>query len=93
MQPHTRPLRSTQDNKGYAPASKVLLVTHILVACQKNIETAALGHGQQITIGERIPSPVFGLRHNVANEKPSNAARRYMVKQNEHLRQHVQRER
>ena len=37
-------------------------------------------------VGQRIPSSIFGLSDGVAGKKPSDAAGRYVIKQNEHPR-------
>ena len=93
VQSNTRPLRSAQHHKGYSAARKVLLIAHILVGGEKYVETGPLRRCQQVAVGQRIPSPVLGLCNGVARKEPGNAARRYMVKKNEHPRVCLQWER
>ena len=59
-------------------------MAHVFVGGQKHVETGPLRFGQQVAIGEPIPSSVLGLCDGVAGKKPGNAARGYMVKENEH---------
>ena len=61
MQFHQRPLRRAQNHKGDASARKVLLTAHIFVSGNKHVETAALRFGQQIAVGQFVPSSVFSL--------------------------------
>ena len=75
-----------QYHKGDLPPSKVLLMAHVLVAGQKHVETGPLRLGQQVAIGQRIPSSVFGLNDGVGRQESGDAGRRYVVKENEHPR-------
>jgi hypothetical protein len=45
MQFHKRPLRRAQHHKSYTASCKVLLVTHVLIGCQKHVETGSFGLG------------------------------------------------
>ena len=87
-----RPLRSTQYCNGYSAASKILLIAHVFVGGKKNVETRTLGFGQQVAVCKRVPSSIFGLCDGVGRKEPGNAARRYVVKQNEHPQRNLQRE-
>lgn len=42
VQSHNRPLRSAQHHNGYAAATKVLLIAHVLVGGKKHVETGLL---------------------------------------------------
>jgi len=84
VQSNNRPLRSAQHHKSNSAASEILLVAHAFVSGKKHVETRAFRLDQQVAIGQRIPSSVFGLCDSVAGKEPGNAARRYMVKENEH---------
>ena len=46
MQFHYRPLRRAEDDKGDAAASQVLLVAHVFIGGDNDIETGRLGRGQ-----------------------------------------------
>ena len=59
-------------------------MAYVLVGGKKYVETGPLRFGQQVAIGQRIPSSVFGLGDGVGRQEPGNAGRRYMVKENEH---------
>jgi hypothetical protein len=56
MQFYDRPLRRAEDDNGYAPADQVLLVAHVFIGGDKDIETSRLGRGEQVTIAESIPT-------------------------------------
>jgi len=84
VQSNNRPLRSAQHHNGYFAACKVLLIAHVFIGGKKHVETGPVRFGQQVAVGERIPSSILGLCDGVAGKKPGNAARRYMVKENEH---------
>ena len=75
------PLRSTENDKGYSTAFKVLLIAHVLVGGQKHVNPGSFRHGQQVAVAECIPSPVFGLCDGVAWKKSGDALRRYMVRE------------
>ena len=51
-----------------APASKILLVTHILVSSKKYVETGPLSLVQQLAIGQRVSATVSRLYHDMAGE-------------------------
>jgi len=62
MQFYDRPLWRAEDDKGYAAAGQVLLVAHVFIGSDKDIETSRLGRGEQITIAESVPPAIFGFR-------------------------------
>src|ERR1700730_14936188 len=68
----------------YAPAGQVLLVAHVFIGGDIDIETSRLGRGEQVTIAESIPTAIFGFRDRVTNKRACDALRRHMVKENEH---------
>ena len=84
MQFYDRPLRRAEDDKGYAAAGQVLLVAHVFIGGDKDIETSRLGRGEQVTIAESIPTAIFGFRDRVTDKRACDALRRHMVKENEH---------
>jgi len=92
IQPHYWPLRSAQHYNRYFAATEVLLIAHVLIGRKKHVEIRVLRFGQQFAVGERVPSSVFGLCDGVTRKEPGNAARRYVVKQNEHPQRNLQRE-
>ncbi len=79
-----RPLRSSQDHKGYSPPSKFLLKAHVLVCGENYIETGSFRFNQQVSVSERVPTKLPRFGHRVASKKPANASGRYMVKENAH---------
>jgi hypothetical protein len=84
MQFYDRPLRRAEDDKGYAAAGQVLLVAHVFIGGNKDIETGRLGRGEQVAIAESIPTTIFGFRDRVTDKRACDALRRHMVKENEH---------
>ena len=58
---------------------------------KKHVETRVLRFGQQFAVGERVPPSVFGLCDGVTRKEPGNAARRYVVVENEHPQANLQR--
>jgi hypothetical protein len=62
MQFYGRPLRRAEDDNGYAAAGQVLLVAHIFIGGDKDIETSCLGRDEQVTVAESIPTAIFGFR-------------------------------
>lgn len=84
VQSYTGPLRRAQHHKSYTSACKVLLVTHILIGGQKYVETGSLRRRKQIAVSRLIPSPVFGFCDGVTRQGTRDAARRYVIKENEH---------
>ena len=91
VQSNKRPLRSAQDHKGYAAACEVLLIAHVLVGGQKHVEPGPFCFGQQVAVGQRIPSSFFGLRNGVTRNEPGDATRGYGVKKNAHRRRFLRR--
>ena len=67
-----------------APAGQVLLVAHVFIGGNKDIETGRLGRGEQVAIAESIPTTTFGFRDRVTDKRACDALRRHMVKENEH---------
>jgi hypothetical protein len=84
MQFYDRPLWRAEDDKGYAAAGQVLLVTDVFIGSDKDIETSRLGRGEQVTIAESIPPAIFGFRDRVTHKRACDAFRRHVVKENEH---------
>ena len=60
MQSHDRPLRSAQHYDSNLAASKILLVSNVLVAGKKNLEPGPLRFGDEIAIGKPVPSAFLG---------------------------------
>ena len=84
VEPHNRPLGCAQHHKGYSATCKVLLKAHVLVCGKQHIETRLFRFSQQVAVGERVPPSVFRLGDGVTLKKRGNAARRDVVKENEH---------
>src|SRR5260370_20612630 len=84
MQFYDRPLRRAEDDKGYAVAGQVLLVAHVFIGGDKDIEAGRLSRGEQVTIAESIPTAIFGFRDRVTDKRACDTLRRHMVKENEH---------
>ena len=61
LQPNKRPLRRAQHDKGDAASREVLLIAYAVVRRQKDVETSALPLGQQVTVAQPVPTPVFGF--------------------------------
>jgi hypothetical protein len=63
------PLLKPDDNDRNGPAGHVLLITHVLVGRQEDLEARVLGHGQEVAVLQRFP--VFWRRraHGVAGQK------------------------
>jgi len=57
-----------------------------LSAVRSTSKPARSASASKAAVRQRIPSPVFGLCDNVVRKEPGNAARRYMIKENEHPR-------
>jgi len=83
VQSDNRPLRSAQHHQSYAVARELLPIAHVLVGGKKHVEPGPLCCGQQVAVGQRIPSPLSGVCNGVARKETGDAARRYMVKKNE----------
>jgi hypothetical protein len=75
MQSHEGPLRSAQNHNRYFAASKILLVSNVLVGSKKNLEPGSLRFGQQVAVGKRVPSSLSSSCDNMARKEPGNAAR------------------
>jgi hypothetical protein len=84
MQFYDGPLRRAEDDKGDAAAGQVLLVAHVFIGGDNDIETGRLGRGEQVAIAESIPTAIFGSRDRVTDKRACDALRRHMVKENEH---------
>src|SRR5205807_7707771 len=84
VQSNKRPLRSTEHNDGYSSAYKILLIAHIFVSRKNHVEPGPLPFGQQVAVSQHIPSSCLGGRNSVAGQEPRDAARRYVIKKNEH---------
>ena len=84
MQFYDRPLRRAEDDKGDAAAGEALLVAHVFISGDKDIETSCLGRVEQVTIAESIPTAIFGFRDRVTDKRTCDALWRHMVKENEH---------
>jgi hypothetical protein len=69
MQFHDRPLRRAEDDKGDAAASQVLLVAHVFIGGDNDIETGRLGSGQKVAVAESIPTAIFGSRDRVTDKR------------------------
>src|SRR5438270_12793495 len=80
------PLRSTENDKGYSTAFKVLLITHVLIGSYQHVKTGLFCRRQESAVAERIPSPLLGLPDYVARKNSRYAFWRHMVKENEHPR-------
>ena len=57
----------------YAAAGQVLLVAHVFIGGDKDIETSRLGRGEQVTIAESIPTAIFGFRDRVTDKRACDA--------------------
>jgi hypothetical protein len=67
MQFYDRPLRRAEDDKGEASVGEVLLVTHVFIGGDKDIETGCFSRVEQVTIAESIPTAIFGFRDRVTD--------------------------
>ena len=65
MQFYDWPLRRAEDDKGYAAAGQVLLVAHVFIGGDKDVETGRLGCVEQVTVAESIPPAIFGFCDSV----------------------------
>ena len=54
-------IAACRGRQGYAAAGQVLLVAHVFIGGDKDIETSRLGRGEQVTIAESIPTAIFGF--------------------------------
>ena len=84
VEPHNRPLGCAQRYQGYSATCKVLLKAHVLVCGEQHVETRFLRLPQQVAVGERVSPSVSRLGDGVTLKKPGNAAKRDVVKENEH---------
>jgi len=55
------PLRIAKDDICNRTGSQILLITDVLVGCEKNLKTRFLRRCKQLTIFQRVPSEVFSL--------------------------------
>ena len=79
MQFYDRPLRRAEDDNGYAPAGQVLLVAHVFIGGDKDIETSRLGRGEQVTIAESIPTAIFGFRQDGEANKAQEGFAEFVI--------------
>ena len=56
------PLLNPNDDDRNAPAGHILLMPHVLVGGQEDLEARVLGHGQQVTVLQRVPMPCAAVR-------------------------------
>ena len=60
------PLLNPDDDDRNGPAGHVLLIPHVLVGGQEDLEAGVLGHGQQVAVLQRVPVLLRGRAHSVA---------------------------
>jgi hypothetical protein len=63
-----RPLLTSENHDGDFPTCEVLLMAHVLVCGQQDIESALFRRRQQIDIAQRIPSLLRSCADNVLIE-------------------------
>ena len=86
MQTHHRPLRVFKHQNGDLAASQVLLILDILVCREQYLEAGRLRGIQQITVRDLVPAALSRLNNSVPHKRWRDAARRAVVKENEHRR-------
>jgi len=84
MQTHYRPLRVRKHQNGDLAASQVLLILDILVCREQYLEAGRFRDIQQITVRELVPAALSRLNNSVPHKRWRDAARRAVVKENEH---------
>jgi len=80
----SRPLLIADNHKRDFPVFQVLLVTHVLVSRQPNLETCILRSCYQLAIGKSVPSAFSCFNPNVVLESISKRGRRAVIEEYQH---------
>src|SRR5258707_7987679 len=82
---HHRPSHIAQNHNRNDTLREILLITDVLVGCQKYFKSRLFRCSQQFAVAERIPTKIFGLFDCVLLEERPERSWRAVVKENEHL--------
>jgi hypothetical protein len=63
------PLLKPDDDDRNGPAGHILLIPHVLVGGQEDLKASVLGHGQQLTVLQRVPRLLRGRARGVADQE------------------------
>ena len=55
MRLKTRPLLEAENHDCNLAARKILLIAHVLVGRQQDLEACVLGHSQEVAVLQRVP--------------------------------------
>ncbi len=78
------PLLIADNHKRDFPAFQVLLVTHVFVSRQQNLETRTLRSCYQLAIGKSVPSAFSCFNNNVVFESISKRGGRAVIEEYQH---------
>jgi len=78
------PLLIADNHKRDFPAFQVLLVTHVFVSCQQNLETCILRSRYQFAIGKAVPSAFSCFNNDVVSEGISKRGGRSVIEEYQH---------
>jgi hypothetical protein len=79
-----RPLLIADHDEGDFSPSQVLLVTHVFVGCQQDVETCGLSLRYQFAVYQPIPSAFDGFNHNMTLEGITERGWGAVIKEYEH---------
>src|ERR1700678_2069666 len=79
------PLLQTKDHHRNSPPRKVLLIAHVLVGGQQDIESFRLSSRQQLTILELFPALLRRGAHFMIGKIGANRDRSGLIEQNAHV--------
>ncbi len=86
MWPNVRPLLLAKYDHGNLSIGKTLLVTHVLIRRNENLETCFFRCRQKFTVPERIPALTKSRRDDMSCQIMSDGQRRCLVQKNAHFR-------
>ena len=75
-----------EDDNRYSPGLQVLLVSHIFVCGEEQIEIGFFGGFEQFAIDQAVPASSLCFYDCMASKPPCNTARRTVIEEYEHLR-------
>jgi hypothetical protein len=82
---HHRPSRTAQDHNRNDSLREILLITNVLVGCQKYFKSRIFRRPQQVAVAKRIPAKILGLFDCMVLEERPKRCWRAVVEGNKHL--------
>lgn len=79
MELNLRPLLAAQDDDGNSAASNILLIAHVSIGGEHDIESRCLGRIQQIAVFEAVPSLLRSREYGVAHKEWAKRYRSCLV--------------